>query len=88
MESTNKGMPTHILWMNGQEEMSRWRALTKACQLTSYGRTARGGERIESINRGMSTHLLWRNRQEEVSRWRAPIEACQLTSYRGTGKRG
>jgi len=37
MESTNRGMPTHILWKNRQEEVSRWRASTETCQLTPYG---------------------------------------------------
>jgi len=41
MESTNRGMPTHTLWWNRQEEISRWRVPPKACQLTYYGRTGK-----------------------------------------------
>jgi len=41
MKSPNRRILTHILWKNRQEEVSRWRVPTEACQLTSYGRTGK-----------------------------------------------
>jgi len=41
MENTNTGMPTHMLCRNRQEEVSRWRILTHACQLTNYAVTSK-----------------------------------------------
>jgi len=36
-ESSNRGMPAHILRRNREEEVSRWKAPAEACQLTFYG---------------------------------------------------